>query len=319
LASGTGHDSSARSPVPAIDVRGLVKRYGDRTAVDGLDLRVPVGQVHGLVGPNGAGKTTVLRALFGLVRADAGTVTLFGRRQEPGSATALEGVAGFVESPRFYPYLSARTNLAVLARLDGGGAPSRVDPALEEVGLADRAGDRVGGFSVGMRQRLGIAAALVRAPRLLVLDEPVTGLDPAAARDTRALLRRTAQSGATVLLSSHDMLEVEDLCQEVTVLAAGALAHRGTVAQLRELAPPRASTMTTSDDDAALALAPQHSGVDVTAAVGGGLRVTATTSALDAYVLALGRAGVAVRRLETEGGALEALVVAAGSTRRWRR
>ncbi len=185
-------------PVP-LEVRGLVKRYGTLTAVGGVDITVNTGDVYGYLGPNGAGKTTSLRMMLGLIRPTAGTVRLFGR--DPlDSVKALDGVAGFVEAPTFYPYLTARRNLELLAAFDGGGAGSRIDEALQTVELGDRAGDRVGGYSHGMRQRLGIAAALLRNPKLLLLDEPATGLDPAGMRDMRLLIRRLADQGMTVVL-----------------------------------------------------------------------------------------------------------------------
>ncbi|GLY77481.1 ABC transporter ATP-binding protein [Actinoallomurus iriomotensis] len=284
---------------PAVEAHGLVKRFEDTTAVAGVDLRVGPGRVHGMVGPNGAGKTTLLTMLMGLVRPDAGTIRILG--QQGGS---LDGVAGFVEAPRFYPYLSGRRNLALLADLDGGGARARIDTSLEVVGLSDSAGARVGGYSVGMRQRLGIAAALLRDPRLLILDEPASGLDPAGMRDMRALIARLAEDGVTVLLSSHDMDEVEDLCDDVTIMRAGQVVFDGTMDELRDKAPDPAFRLATSDDERALALA--GPGVEVRAE-GDGLLVHAQREQLDAYVIALGRDGVAVRRLDLESSALKAL------------
>ncbi len=157
-------------------------------ALDGLDLTVESGRIHGLVGPNGAGKTTLLRVLFGLIRIDAGSVRILGRESAAQGEGIVAGVAGFVEEPRFYPYLTARKNLELLARLDGGVAAPRIDEVLEVVRLSERGGDKVGGFSSGMRQRLGFAAALLRPPRLLLLDEPTAGLDPAGAREMRDLV-----------------------------------------------------------------------------------------------------------------------------------
>ena len=179
---------------PVIEVRGLVKRYGELTAVDNVDLTVNSGDVYGYLGPNGAGKTTSLRMMLGLIRPSAGSVRLFGHDPAQ-SVQALDGVAGFVEAPAFYPYLTGRRNLELLAAFDGSEAQKRIDPALETVELAGRAGDRVGGYSHGMRQRLGIAAALLRDPKLLLLDEPATGLDPAGMRDMRLLIRRLAGPG----------------------------------------------------------------------------------------------------------------------------
>src|SRR3954462_14000258 len=157
---------------PVVRARGLVKHYGEIVAVDNVDLAVPAGAVYGLLGPNGAGKTTFMRMLFGLIRPDEGSIELFGRRELAGRVEALEEVAGFVETPRFYPYLSARANLEVLAKLDRRATADRIPELLEQVELADRAGSKVREFSYGMVQRLGVAAALMRSPRLLVLDEP---------------------------------------------------------------------------------------------------------------------------------------------------
>src|SRR5882724_976693 len=187
---------------PPIEVRGLRKRYGEIVAVNDVDLTVNPGDVFGYLGPNGAGKTTSLRMMLGLIRPTSGTVRLFGRDPQL-SVSALQGVAGFVEAPSFYPYLNGRTNLELCAALDGDGAADQIEEVLELVELRDRAKDKVKGYSHGMRQRLGIAAALLRRPRLLLLDEPATGLDPAGMRDMRDLVRRLAGDGITILLSSH--------------------------------------------------------------------------------------------------------------------
>src|SRR5437764_3377975 len=183
---------------PPVEVRGLAKRYGELTAVAGVDLTVHAGDVYGYLGPNGAGKTTSLRMMLGLIRPTEGSVRLFGR--DPlATVHALDGVAGFVEAPTFYPYLTGRRNLELLASFDGDGARERIDEALATVELTDRAKDRVGGYSHGMRQRLGIAAALLRSPRLLLLAEPATGLDPAGRRDLRPRIRRRADPGAPAI------------------------------------------------------------------------------------------------------------------------
>jgi ABC-2 type transport system ATP-binding protein len=216
-----------------VEVRGLVKRYGDVIAVDDVDIAVELGDVYGYLGPNGAGKTTSLRMMLGLIRPTAGTVRLFGRDPQA-SVRALEGVAGFVEEPRFYPYLSGRKNLELLAAFDGGDARARIDRVLDAVELRDRAGDRVGGYSHGMRQRLGIAAALLRDPRLLLLDEPTTGLDPGGIRDMRILIRRLADDGITVLLSSHQLAEVEEVCNRLAIIRSGRIAFEGTLAEIRD-------------------------------------------------------------------------------------
>jgi ABC-2 type transport system ATP-binding protein len=222
-------------PGNPVELRGLVKRYGAIEAVDNVDLTVQPGDVYGYLGPNGAGKTTSLRMMLGLIRPTSGSVRLFGR--DPlANVRALEGVAGFVEEPRFYPYLSARKNLDLLAAFDGGGASERIGEVLDVVELADRAGDRVGGYSHGMRQRLGIAAALLRRPKLLLLDEPTTGLDPGGMRDIRTLIRRLAEQGITVLLSSHQLVEVEEVCNRVAIIRSGQVVFEGALEDLRRTA-----------------------------------------------------------------------------------
>ena len=217
----SGDPSRALDAPPPIEARGLIKRYGHVTAVDNVDLTVQRGDVYGFLGPNGAGKTTTLRMLLGLIRPDTGAARLFGRDPLVEGARALSGVAGFVEAPRYYPYMSGRRNLELVAALDGGNAAARIDASLETVELADRASDKVGGYSHGMRQRLGIAGSRISAPALLILDEPTTGLDPAGMRDMRHLVRRLADQGITVLLSSHIMDEVEELCDRLAIVRSG--------------------------------------------------------------------------------------------------
>ena len=197
-----------------LDVRALRKTYGELVAVDDVTLSVAAGDVYGYLGPNGAGKTTSLRMMLGLIRPTGGDVRLFGQDPNADPVAALAGVAGFVEEPAFYPYLSGRRNLEMMATLDGGDG-GRIDELLHMVDLAHRAGDRVRGYSHGMRQRLGIAAALLRSPRLLLLDEPTTGLDPAGMRDMREMIKRLAGEGITIVLSTHLMSEVEQLCNRL--------------------------------------------------------------------------------------------------------
>ena len=227
--------------MPVVSVSGLTKRFETTCAVNGVNLALGEGEIRGLLGPNGAGKTTLLRMLLGLVRADGGTIELFGRRLGGQDWLASDGVAGFVEEPSFYPYLSGRANLEVLAELDGPGARGRVNDVLEQVELAGRAGDRVGGYSSGMRQRLGIAAALMRSPRLLLLDEPTSALDPAGARLVIGLLRRLSRDGVGVLLSSNKIEEVERVCDSFTVLSRGRVVWDGSTERMRAEAPPSAS------------------------------------------------------------------------------
>jgi ABC-2 type transport system ATP-binding protein len=290
----------------AVRADGLTKRFGSLTAVDGIDVSVAEGEVYGVLGPNGAGKTTFLRMLFGLIRPDGGTLEVFGRSWQRDGVGALDGVAGFIESPKFYPYLTGRRNLQLLAGLDGGAARERIDEVLDVVDLVSRAGDRVGGYSFGMRQRLGVAASLLRDPRLLVLDEPANGLDPAGIRDMRALVHRLASSGLTVLLSSHDMDEVEEICDNVTIMKTGSVVYHGTIAELRRQAPPQAHLLRTSDDSAALELAAGRAGLAVTAAEGQ-LAVRGTQEAVDAYVGSVVHAGLALRSLTLGEAPIEAL------------
>ena len=294
----------------ALDVRGVSKRFGARDALSSVDLTAHCGQVHGLLGPNGAGKTTLMRIALGLVRRDAGTIHLLGRELDSTDGPVPDGVAGFVETPAFYPYLSGRQNLALLARLDnvaGSDRKVRVDSALEHVGLMPDADVAVAGFSAGMRQRLGLAAALLRSPRLLFLDEPTSSLDPAGARDVRAYTRRLAEAGAAVVFSSHDMAEVEELCTMLTVINRGRVVFSGTVAELRKRASAPVHALRTSDDRAALDLVSGQPSVKVLSASDSGFEVSADIEALDAYVIALGGTGVAVRALERRARSLESL------------
>ena len=295
--------------VAAVRARGLVKRFETTVAVDRVDLIVEEGEVRGLLGPNGAGKTTLLRLLFGLVAPDEGAVELFGRPLGASDTINLDGVAGFVEEPTFYPYLSGRVNLELFAELDGGADASRVDEVLERVGLASRGSDRVSGYSTGMRQRLGIAAALLRSPRLLLLDEPTSGLDPAGARDMGGLVRRLATEGTAVLLSSHLIGDLENVCDSYTVLRLGKVVWNGSAQQLRDQAPGSAYRLATSDDARALEIAEQHPGVHASRAPTGEVRL-AVQGRIDAYVLDLGRADVAVRRLELVVSPLESMFFA---------
>jgi ABC-2 type transport system ATP-binding protein len=213
-----------------VNTDGLTKRYGTRAAVDGVTLEVRRGEVYGFLGPNGAGKTTTLRMLLGLVRPTAGTASVLGR--PPGSPDALRRVGALVEGPGFYPYLSGRQNLRVLARYRGLDDRS-ADRALDRVDLAARGKDRFRTYSLGMKQRLGVAAALLGEPDLLILDEPTNGLDPAGMAAMRMLVVDVAAGGQTVLLSSHLLAEVQQICERVGVVADGRLLHEGTVDQLR--------------------------------------------------------------------------------------
>jgi ABC-2 type transport system ATP-binding protein len=293
------------SDVLAVDAVGLTKTYGTLTAVDRLSLQVGQGEVYGVLGPNGAGKTTFLRMLFGLIRPDAGELRVFGRTWARHGVQTLDGVAGFIESPKFYPGLSGHKNLQLLAGLDGGASRSRIDEVLETVDLRGRERDKVGGYSFGMRQRLGVAASLLRDPRLLVLDEPANGLDPAGIRDMRALVKRLAASGLTVLLSSHDMGEIEEICDDVTIMRTGAVVYHGSIAALRARAPEQAHEIHTTDDDRAALLA-TAAGLEVNQ-LADGLAVRGPQPQIDALVAEVIGEGIAVRALSRRETPLEAL------------
>ena len=292
-------------PAPVV-ARGLVNRYGDITAVAGVDLTVEAGDVFGYLGPNGAGKTTSLRMMLGLIRPTEGNVALFGRDPLVDGAKALDGVAGFVEGPRFYPYLSGRRNLRLLADYDEPSSRSRIEEVLELVELRDRAKDRVGGYSHGMRQRLGIAASLLRQPRLLLLDEPATGLDPAGMRDMRALIRRLAGEGLTILLSSHLLYEVEELCNRVAIIRQGSIVYEGALEELLATATT-GHRLVTRDLERARTLALNQRGLENVAVDGGALRFSADEDSVAAFTLALGQARVAITQLVTETASLEDL------------
>jgi ABC-2 type transport system ATP-binding protein len=216
----------------ALATRGLRKKYGSRLALDGLDLSVPTGVVYGFLGPNGAGKTTTMRVLTGLIHSDGGTVELLGKPFKRGDRRRLFDVGALVESPTFYPYLSARANLRALA---ASGAPvpqKRIEELLDLVGLRDRANDKVQGYSLGMKQRLGIAAALLSDPKLLLLDEPANGLDPAGIVAMRDTLKALAAQGKTVFISSHLLAEVQVMADVVGIIAAGKVVREGPLKEL---------------------------------------------------------------------------------------
>jgi ABC-2 type transport system ATP-binding protein len=285
--------------------RGLVKRYGDLLAVDNVDLTVERGDVFGFLGPNGAGKTTSLRMMLGLIRPTAGRVELFGRDPLADGARALSGVAGFVEGPRFYPYLSGRRNLRLLADFDGGKPESRIDEVLDVVELRDRAKDRVGGYSHGMRQRLGIAASLLRDPQLLLLDEPTTGLDPAGMRDMRELIKQLAAQGITILLSSHILAEVEELCRRVAIIRRGKIIYEGRLDELLHTAGG-GYRLVTNHQDRARRLLLDRGLLDVQAS-NGELRFKADEPAVTAATIALGEAGIGISALVPQTATLEEL------------
>jgi ABC-2 type transport system ATP-binding protein len=301
----------------AVRSRGITKCFGDIVALDGIDLDVAAGQIHGLVGPNGAGKTTLLGLLLGLATADEGSLEILGT--PVGRALAApDGVAGFVDGPGLYPALTARGNLAALAALRGRHArTANVGDVLDQVGLTDVADDRVRGFSLGMRQRLGLAAALLTRPRLLVLDEPSNGLDPAGKRHVHGVLNGLAADGTTVVLSSHRMDDVEALCSEVTILATGRVVFSGPLGKLSAENRELDYRLRTSDPRAARELAIQVPGLRVVEGSDAVARrdtevlvVRALVPTLDELVARLVRADIAVRELAPVVSPLEAAFLA---------
>jgi ABC-2 type transport system ATP-binding protein len=293
------------SDAPPVAARGLVKRYGDITAVAGVNLTVERGDVFGYLGPNGAGKTTSLRMLLGLIRPTEGSAQLFGRDPLVVGARALDGVAGFVEGPRFYPYLSGRKNLRLLGDLDGGVPAARIDEVLDVVDLRDRAKDRVGGYSHGMKQRLGIAASLLREPQLLLLDEPTTGLDPAGMRDMRELVKRLASEGITILLSSHILAEVEELCNRVAIIRSGRIIYEGFLEDLLQSAGGGYRLKATDPERARAVLLAR--GVEGVKLVAGELQFQADEATVEAVTVSLGQAGIGISALVPLTATLEEL------------
>jgi ABC-2 type transport system ATP-binding protein len=299
----------------AVRARAIGKSFGEVVALDGVDLDVAAGEVHGLVGPNGAGKTTLLGLLLGLARADAGSLEILGS-PVPRTLELPEGVAGFVDGPGLYPALSARQNLAALARLRGDGTGG-ISEALDQVGLTDVADDRVRGFSLGMRQRLGLAAALLVRPRLLVLDEPANGLDPAGTRRVHRVLTGLAARGTAVVLSSHRMDDLAALCSGVTLLAGGHVVFSGALGDLTAGAGELDHRLRTSDAAAAHRVAAATPGVSVLPDDdplrrhdAGTLLLRAAAPALDDLVARLVAAGVGVRELAPVVAPLEAAFLA---------
>jgi ABC-2 type transport system ATP-binding protein len=299
----------------AVRARGITKSFGDVVALDGIDLDVAHGQIHGLVGPNGAGKTTLLGLLLGLAVADSGSLEILGT--PVGRALAApDGVAGFVDGPGLYPSLTARQNLAALAALRGRDARTAgIDDVLDQVGLTDVADDRVRGFSLGMRQRLGLAAALLTRPRLLVLDEPSNGLDPAGKKHVHGVFTRLAADGTSVVLSSHRMDDLEALCSEVTIVATGRVVFSGPLSKLAAESGELGYRLLTSDPEAARRVAGETPGIRVVGEAEARqdaemIVVRGLVPALDELVVRLVHAGIAVRELAPVVSPLEAAFLA---------
>ena len=283
-----------------IETRALTKRYGDAIiAVDDLALRVRRGEVYGFLGPNGAGKTTTLRMLLGLVRPTSGEAAVLGAA--PGSPDGLARIGALVEAPAFYPYLSGRDNLRVLAG-HAGVSEDRVEAVLGEVRLSDRADDRSATYSLGMKQRLGVAAALLKDPELLILDEPTNGLDPAGMAEMREFMRSLGEGGRTLVLSSHLMGEVEQVCDRVGVIRDGSLVAEGTVEQLRGRAGLRVRAEPLAEAARVVGAIPT---VDEVISVDGVLDVAVDTAQAPAINRALVEAGIEVSALYPQQASLE--------------
>jgi ABC-type multidrug transport system ATPase subunit len=289
----------------ALASKGLTKRYGRQLAVDGIDLAVPVGSIYGFLGPNGSGKTTTIRLLLGLIQPTDGVYEVLGLPMPQGQQQALPMVGSLVEGPAFYPHLSGRANLARLDAADRTtsrvSAQERIERALDRVGLLAAADKRYKAYSLGMKQRLGIATSLLRPRRVVILDEPTNGLDPQGTREVRALIRQIAADGTTVFVSSHLLAEVEQVCTHVGVMRAGQLVYQGPLAQLRGEA--RLLVRTPKPDLAAKVLA-ELGLADVTQS---GLEVTAQLGKMLPEVICerLVLAGVPVAGLETPRRSLE--------------
>ncbi|NNJ60120.1 MAG: ABC transporter ATP-binding protein [Dactylosporangium sp.] len=303
--------TSAHSERLAIASQGLTKRFGRQVAVNGIDLAVPRGSVYGFLGPNGSGKTTTIRLLLSLIRPTSGTHALLGRSMPQAASAVLPRVGALVEGPAFHPYLSGRDNLCRLDAADRTADPAtarrRVEAALDRVGLLAAARKRYRAYSLGMRQRLALAATQLMPRELLVLDEPTNGLDPQGTREVRSLITNLAEDGTTVLLSTHLLSEVEQVCTHVGVMHVGHLVAQAPLAELRARTVARAVVTTRCPDEAAEVLRQQHlteiaTGKDQAAGVIGQV-------APEQIVEALVHAGVPVRAFTTATPDLEDMFV----------
>jgi ABC-2 type transport system ATP-binding protein len=293
-----------------IETNGLTKRFGARAAIDGVDLRVPRGCAFGFLGPNGAGKTTMIRMLLGLTHATAGSMRVLGHPVPADRAVALSRVGAIVEEPRFHPYLTGRENLRIVAAVRGPGVRERIDPALARVGLADRADQKVKSYSLGMRQRLGVARCLLSDPLLLILDEPTNGLDPGGIQEFREMIRAMVEhEGRTVFISSHLLDEVEKTCDAAAIVDRGKVVTQGSIAELAGGGEARHELIVGVDDpERALGAIGTSELVQDARRSDEGLRVVLsggpeTAAQLNAILVG---AGVGVMRLEPVRQSLEA-------------
>jgi len=299
------HDLNSPGDEFVVESHALTKRFGDRTVVDAVDLRVPRGVAFGYLGPNGAGKTTLIRTLLGLTPASSGSMRLLGVPVPKARAQALARVGAIVEEPRFHGHLTGRENLEIVAAVRDAGAFGRIDDALARVGLTARAGDRVKTYSLGMRQRLGIARCLLADPELLILDEPMNGLDPAGIQEFRGFVRSFVEEGRTIVLSSHLLDEIEKTCDHVAIVDQGRVVVQGSIAELRDTGR---HTVLVEVDDLARArdLLAGHPAVERVVDDGAALSVAlADPAAVPALNRSLVGAGVDVHRLEPARASLE--------------
>jgi ABC-2 type transport system ATP-binding protein len=292
-----------------VETAGLTKRFGERVAVNDVDLRIPRGSAFGYLGPNGAGKTTLIRMLLGLTHASAGSMRLLGRPVPAEREEALARVGAIVEEPRFHGHLTGRENLAIVAAARGGEAYRRIDGALRRVGLAERADDRVKRYSLGMRQRLGVAQSLLADPELLILDEPTNGLDPAGIQEFRVMIRGFVDEGRTVLLSSHLLDEVEKICDAVAIVDLGRVVAQGPI---DAIAADGASSIVvgSGEPERALSVVSGHAAVCAAERLADGVRLTLHRDVERAAAGAdinrrLVEAGIPVHRFEPVSTSLE--------------
>jgi ABC-2 type transport system ATP-binding protein len=294
----------------AVEALGLTKRFGAKIAVDDVELHVPRGSAFGYLGPNGAGKTTLIRTLLGLTRADGGTMRLLGLPVPAERARALARTGAIVEEPRFHRFLTGRENLRIVAAAREPEAHGRIDGALARVGLAERADDRVKTYSLGMRQRLGVARALLGDPELLILDEPTNGLDPAGILEFRLMIRALVAEGRTVVLSSHLLDEVEKICDSIAIVDHGRVVVQGTIAELKAGGDQGTALVGVDDAGRAASLLEASRAVHSTAPTADGLRIRLVPGASPRDALAeinrsLVLAGIGVHRLEPADITLE--------------
>jgi ABC-2 type transport system ATP-binding protein len=293
----------------AIEVHGLTKRFGERKALTNLDLAVPRRSVFGFLGPNGAGKTTLIRLLLGLTSPSEGSMRVLGSPIPEARESTLARVGAIVEEPRFHRFLTGRENLAIAAAARGRSAHARIDGVLERAGLAERADERVKSYSLGMRQRLGVARALLADPDLLILDEPTNGLDPAGIHEFRQMIRGLVEGGMTVLLSSHLLDEVEKVADYVAIIDRGQIVLQGSIADL-QAESEQSVLVSTSDESQAMAVLVLDAAVCAAERTKEGIRVTLrpgfdAAAATGEITRRLVEAGVEVRRVEPVRASLE--------------